>query len=101
MVLRIYLDLKPVFEYGTFTLYGVPSQVLPLTGFMVFVGSPTTPQQQVLRFGLLPFRSPLLRESRLISFPPGTEMFHFPGLLPTFRGSPAYSQQVPPSDIHG
>ena len=31
------------------------------------------------RFGLVPFRSPLLWESRLISFPPGTEMFHFPG----------------------
>ncbi len=31
------------------------------------------------RFRLLPFRSPLLRESRLISSPPGTEMFHFPG----------------------
>ena len=30
-------------------------------------------------FGLFPFRSPLLGESRLISFPPGTEMFHFPG----------------------
>ena len=28
---------------------------------------------------LVPFRSPLLRESRLISFPPGTEMFQFPG----------------------
>ena len=31
-------------------------------------------------FRLIPFRSPLLRESRLISIPPGTEMFHFPGL---------------------
>ncbi len=31
-------------------------------------------------FGLFPVRSPLLRESRLISFPPVTEMFHFPGL---------------------
>ena len=30
------------------------------------------------------FRSPLLSVSRLISFPPGTEMFHFPG-LPSFR----------------
>ncbi len=29
-------------------------------------------------FGLLPFRSPLLRESRLISFPRGTKMFQFP-----------------------
>ena len=32
------------------------------------------------RFGLIPFRSPLLWESRLISFPSGTEMFHFPEL---------------------
>ncbi len=32
------------------------------------------------RFGLIRFRSPLLTESRLISFPPGTEMFQFPGL---------------------
>src|SRR6056297_1226273 len=30
-------------------------------------------------FGLLPFRSPLLREYCLVSFSPGTEMFHFPG----------------------
>ena len=28
--------------------------------------------------GLFQFRSPLLSESRLISFPQGTEMFHFP-----------------------
>ena len=28
-------------------------------------------------FGLFPVRSPLLGESRLISFPRGTEMFHF------------------------
>ena len=32
------------------------------------------------RFRLFPLRSPLLRESRLISFPSGTEMFHFPEL---------------------
>ncbi len=31
-----------------------------------------------MRFGLIPFRSPLLWESLLISFPVGTEMFHFP-----------------------
>ena len=29
-------------------------------------------------FRLFPLRSPLLRESRLISLPSGTEMFHFP-----------------------
>ena len=39
------------------------------------------------RFGLFPFRSPLLRECRWLTstffyFPPGTEMFHFPGCAP-------------------
>ena len=48
--------------------------------------SPTTPDRQRLRaltpirFRLFPFRSPLLRESRLISFPPATKMFQFAGL---------------------
>ena len=32
------------------------------------------------RFRLFPVRSPLLGESRLISFPPATEMFQFTGL---------------------
>ena len=31
------------------------------------------------RFRLVRFRSPLLTESLLFSFPPGTEMVHFPG----------------------
>ena len=34
------------------------------------------------RFGLVRVRSPLLTESRLISFPTGTEMFQFPALAP-------------------
>src|SRR3954452_23538408 len=34
------------------------------------------------RFGLLRFRSPLLAESLLLSFPRGTEMFHFPRFAP-------------------
>ena len=33
----------------------------------------------LLGFRLLPFRSPLLGEYRLVSFPPATEMFHFTG----------------------
>ena len=33
--------------------------------------------------GYVRFRSPLLTESRLISFPPGTEMYQFPGLART------------------
>ena len=45
---------------------------------------PTTPYRQrhqaiaPARFRLFPFRSPLLRESLLLSFPRGTEMFQFP-----------------------
>ena len=45
---------------------------------------PTTPNWQrhqalpPARFRLFPFRSPLLRESLLLSFPVGTEMFQFP-----------------------
>jgi hypothetical protein len=36
------------------------------------------------RFSLFRFRSPLLTESRLLSLPVGTEMFHFPTFpLPT------------------
>ena len=33
-------------------------------------------------FGLFPFRSPLLRKSIFLSFPPVTKMFQFPGLPP-------------------
>ena len=50
---------------------------------------PTTPHMQHLsvithiRFGLFRFRSPLLTESLLFSFPMGTEMFHFPTFPPT------------------
>ena len=55
------------FEYGAIT----PESRMPaLQPRMV----------ETTRFGLFPFRSPLLWESRLISLPPGTEMFHFPGL---------------------
>ena len=46
---------------------------------------PTTPVPQGDRFGLDPFRSPLLRASRLISLPPGTEMFQFPGFASVLR----------------
>ena len=51
------------------------------------------------RFGLIPFRSPLLWESRLISFPSGTEMFHFPEFAP-FRVMEVRSIGFPHSDIH-
>jgi hypothetical protein len=47
------------------------------------------------RFGLFPVRSPLLGESRLISVPPGTEMFQFPGLAP-FRVTDLAARRVAP-----
>ena len=71
---------QSVFAYGAITLFGRLSHTIPLTNRFV------TPIYQTLqprpckhrRFRLFPVRSPLLRESQLISFPKGTEMFHFP-----------------------
>ena len=43
------------------------------------VADPTTPTAPKCNgFGLFRFRSPLLSESRFLSFPSGTEMVHFP-----------------------
>ena len=67
------------FAYGAVTLSGRPFQTIPLSLGVPHRG-PTTPEGIASRrFGLVPFRSSLLRESRLISFPPGTEIFQFPG----------------------
>ena len=54
--------------------------------------------------GLVPVRSPLLRESRLISFPPVTEMFQFTGFARcTYEFSATYSRSCgfPHSEIAG
>jgi hypothetical protein len=54
--------------------------------------------------GLVRVRSPLLAESRLMSFPPGTEMFQFPGFAShTYGFSAGYRLRggLPHSDIHG
>ena len=53
------------------------------------------PGKQASRFGLMRVRSPLLTQSRLISSPPGTEMFHFPGFRPD---SLCVQLPVPPHD---
>ena len=73
-----------VVGYGAFTLCGAPFQTLLLTLTRIFVDGPTTPHSALLqmRFGLLRVRSPLLAQSLLFSFPPGTEMFQFPGYAP-------------------
>jgi hypothetical protein len=51
--------------YGALTHCGAPFQMLPV--------------QRKKTTGLVRVRSPLLTESRLMSFPPATEMFQFAG----------------------
>ena len=65
------------------------------------------PGEKAPRFGLVRFRSPLLAQSRLISLPQGTEMFHFPWCgsagLSSFipRRRPAKAVGFPHSDTPG
>src|SRR5690242_12218928 len=54
-------DLAPRFPYGAVTRSGAPFQTLPV--------------RKCKAAGLVRVRSPLLAESRLMSFPPATEMF--------------------------
>ncbi len=81
------------FAYGIFTLCDRPSQWRSaMSAVSDFAGarkrSPARPYNSHTatvhalarcEFGLFPVRSPLLGESRLFSFPPGTEMVQFPG----------------------
>ena len=57
-------DIKPSYPYGAITHYGPTFQTVPV--------------RRLNTTGLVRVRSPLLTESRLMSFPLGTEMFHFP-----------------------
>ena len=53
---------------------------LPVQDYhLLWCDFPDTSSSYNKAIGLVRVRSPLLTESRLISFPPGTEMFHFPG----------------------
>jgi hypothetical protein len=80
------------FAYGALTRCGATFQGASarhqignsVKGLVPLRSGPTTPNWQrhqalpPARFGLFPFRSPLLRESLLLSSPRGTEMFQFP-----------------------
>ena len=70
--LRGYHPLRPAIpgEFGC-----------PGSGAYARIQNPTSPpgHPKRIRFGLLPFPSPVLGESRLISFPPPTRMFPFGG----------------------
>ena len=84
------------FVYGGLTLcagpFACPSTMTTVSDSLpkcqLRLDGPTTPIMQRLtaithdRFSLFRFRSPLLTESRLLSLPVGTEMFHFPTFPP-------------------
>jgi hypothetical protein len=86
----------PPFAYGALTLCRRPFQACSarrrvsysVEGLPPLLPAPSTPHAQRrqafprMRFGLFPFRSPLLRESQLISSPPPTKMFQFGGCPP-------------------
>ena len=67
--LRGYHPLWPFFPEGSANLIGATT------------GS-RNPGRQAFRFRLVRVRSPLLAQSRLLSSPCGTEMFHFPQCRP-------------------
>ena len=98
MVLRNSAGSYLAFAYRTLTVFGRPFQAVQLAGSCSL---PAIKGRQILQppphkcdgFGLFPVRSPLLGESRLISLPPDTEMFHFSGLssssyLPCLKPGP-------------
>jgi len=103
------------FAYGAVTHCGAPFQNASaryricnsVKGLVPLLSGPTTPtwqRHQALppdRFRLFPFRSPLLRESLLLSIPRGTEMFQFPRFPPLAlcvqtRVTPNYGCRVSP-----
>ena len=116
MVLGVYPGRLLLFGYGTFTLCGRHFHAVLLNNSFVTprqpcssaLDIPSTPYKQRLqpltsvRFRLFPFRSPLLRKSRLLSLPPATKMFQFTGSgpsLPMGSGVGDTCSQVPGSPI--
>jgi hypothetical protein len=100
-----------LFTYRPFTFFGSAFQLLRLNrrfvssrrGCTLVQPSPSTPLVQRMqtspysRFRLFPFRSPLLRESFLLSLPAGTKMFQFPAFASAFRRITGYyPSRVPP-----
>ena len=94
------------FAYGAFTLYGQAFQPVPLPNHGSFMEALQPRTAVAIRFGLIPFRSPLLWESLLISLPWGTKMFQFPQFpLPGLCVQPGvsrfYLDELPHSGIPG
>ncbi len=80
VVLRVSDQDHTALLYGTLTPSGGAFQRLRVSHLLLCVSGPTTPTAPLAknsRFGLIPPRSPLLRDSRLISSRRATEMFQF------------------------
>ena len=70
--------------------------VLPVRGcHPLWPAFPDGSGSSVRATGLVPFRSPLLGESRLMSFPPATEMFQFAGFASTMLADTARAVGCP------
>jgi hypothetical protein len=83
-------DPVPAFPYGAVTRCGPPFQTVPVAKDRIT--------------GLVRVRSPLLAESRLMSFPRGTEMFQFPRFASRpygFRSGYPLPGGLPHSEIPG
>jgi hypothetical protein len=80
-LLRIPHVNRLVYDYAAITLYGTTFQTF--SSSLARSHGVHTPHLRGIspriRFDLFRFRSPLLTESLLFSFPPGTKMFYFPG----------------------
>lgn len=95
-LLRQSATAGPCFAYGPLTRCGAAFQPLRPAG-PAACAAPTTPRRpKPARFGLLPFRSPLLGESRLLSLPAATEMFQFAAFArPSGRARPSAGRVAP------
>ena len=90
------LGWRPFRVRGCHPLRRALPGVLRYKRFFRFAG-PTTPRApRRPRFGLFPFRSPLLGESLLFSFPPTTGMFRFVGFASILDGCRALARRVAP-----
>ena len=97
VVLGIPLGKFRNFAYGAFTLLGIHFHV-----FLLFLRLPFVRSHNPLDisryqgFRLFPFRSPLLRESLLLSFPTVTKMFQFTAFPHYLRSVTAFCCRISP-----
>ena len=78
------------------------SRRLPLRSLLPLLAGPTTPRApRRPRFGLFPFRSPLLGESLLFSSPPTTSMVQVVGVASCVRMTGLPPAGFPHSGIRG